>query len=103
MVLSLMGRYVLDFEEIDQMQVAFVGGKGAHLGGDSDAMNLIQLLFAAAGAGAVAVGVLRYCRASRSTATAARAGMIPKPLRSERRVAQLAAEGLSNREVAERL
>src|SRR6186713_1459016 len=27
-----MGRYVLDFQEIDQTQVAVVGGKGAHLG-----------------------------------------------------------------------
>ena len=27
-----MGRYVLDFEEIDQTQVTVVGGKGAHLG-----------------------------------------------------------------------
>src|SRR2546426_5011677 len=27
-----MGRYVLDFREIDQTQVAVVGGKGAHLG-----------------------------------------------------------------------
>src|SRR5438445_2989106 len=27
-----MGRYVLDFQEIDQTQVAIVGGKGAHLG-----------------------------------------------------------------------
>ncbi|HYE97628.1 MAG TPA: PEP/pyruvate-binding domain-containing protein, partial [Planctomycetota bacterium] len=27
-----MGRYVLDFQEIDQTQVAAVGGKGAHLG-----------------------------------------------------------------------
>ena len=27
-----MGRYVLGFEEIDQTQVAVVGGKGAHLG-----------------------------------------------------------------------
>src|SRR3954466_6240551 len=27
-----MGRYVLDFKEIDQTQVALVGGKGAHLG-----------------------------------------------------------------------
>ena len=27
-----MGRYVLGFEEIDQTQVALVGGKGAHLG-----------------------------------------------------------------------
>jgi rifampicin phosphotransferase len=27
-----MGRYVLSFEEIDQTQVALVGGKGAHLG-----------------------------------------------------------------------
>src|SRR3954452_11248633 len=27
-----MGRYVLDFQEIDQRQVAIVGGKGAHLG-----------------------------------------------------------------------
>jgi hypothetical protein len=27
-----MGRYVLDFEEIDQTQGAIVGGKGAHLG-----------------------------------------------------------------------
>src|SRR4026208_1491366 len=27
-----MGRYVLDFEEIDQTQGAVVGGKGAHLG-----------------------------------------------------------------------
>ncbi|MET0626411.1 MAG: rifamycin-inactivating phosphotransferase [Pyrinomonadaceae bacterium] len=27
-----MGSYVLDFEEIDRTQVAFVGGKGAHLG-----------------------------------------------------------------------
>src|SRR5215216_2762405 len=27
-----MGCYVLDFQEIDQMQVAVVGGKGAHLG-----------------------------------------------------------------------
>ena len=27
-----MGRYVLDFQEIDQTQVALVGGKGAHLG-----------------------------------------------------------------------
>ena len=27
-----MTRYVLDFEEIDQTQVALVGGKGAHLG-----------------------------------------------------------------------
>src|SRR5216117_3875493 len=28
-----MGCYVLDFQEIDQTQVAVVGGKGAHLGG----------------------------------------------------------------------
>ncbi len=27
-----MHRYVLDFQEIDQSQVALVGGKGAHLG-----------------------------------------------------------------------
>ncbi|HEX2034926.1 MAG TPA: PEP/pyruvate-binding domain-containing protein, partial [Chloroflexota bacterium] len=27
-----MGRYVLGFQEIDQTQVAVVGGKGAHLG-----------------------------------------------------------------------
>ena len=27
-----MDRYVLDFQEIDQTQVALVGGKGAHLG-----------------------------------------------------------------------
>src|SRR5215216_1572971 len=27
-----MGCYVLDFQEIDQTQVAVVGGKGAHLG-----------------------------------------------------------------------
>src|SRR5712672_2433437 len=27
-----MGSYVLDFQEIDQTQVAVVGGKGAHLG-----------------------------------------------------------------------
>ena len=27
-----MGNYVLDFQEIDQTQVAIVGGKGAHLG-----------------------------------------------------------------------
>ena len=27
-----MGGYVLGFEEIDQTQVAIVGGKGAHLG-----------------------------------------------------------------------
>ena len=27
-----MGSYVLGFEEIDQTQVAVVGGKGAHLG-----------------------------------------------------------------------
>src|SRR4029453_11395206 len=27
-----MGCYVLDFDEIDQTQVAVVGGKGAHLG-----------------------------------------------------------------------
>ena len=27
-----MGCYVLDFQEIDQRQVAVVGGKGAHLG-----------------------------------------------------------------------
>src|SRR3954463_598552 len=27
-----MGRYVLHFEEIDQTQIAVVGGKGAHLG-----------------------------------------------------------------------
>src|SRR5205823_10025493 len=27
-----MGRYILDFQEIDQTQVAVVGGKGAHLG-----------------------------------------------------------------------
>ena len=27
-----MGSYVLGFEEIDQTQVAIVGGKGAHLG-----------------------------------------------------------------------
>src|SRR5918995_6050403 len=27
-----MGRYVLGFEDIDQAQVALVGGKGAHLG-----------------------------------------------------------------------
>jgi rifampicin phosphotransferase len=27
-----MGRYVLDFQEIDQTQIAVVGGKGAHLG-----------------------------------------------------------------------
>src|SRR5256714_8771717 len=27
-----MGRHVLDFQEIDQTQVAVVGGKGAHLG-----------------------------------------------------------------------
>ena len=27
-----MGRYVLDFQELDQTQVAVVGGKGAHLG-----------------------------------------------------------------------
>ncbi|MEV0084818.1 PEP/pyruvate-binding domain-containing protein [Saccharopolyspora sp. NPDC050642] len=27
-----LGRYVLDFQEIDQSQVAVVGGKGAHLG-----------------------------------------------------------------------
>ena len=27
-----MTRYVLDFQEIDQTQVAIVGGKGAHLG-----------------------------------------------------------------------
>ncbi len=27
-----MGNYVLDFQEIDQTQVAVVGGKGAHLG-----------------------------------------------------------------------
>src|SRR5438874_4715036 len=27
-----MGSYVLGFQEIDQMQVAIVGGKGAHLG-----------------------------------------------------------------------
>src|SRR5918995_1631513 len=27
-----MGRYVLGFEDIDQAQVAVVGGKGAHLG-----------------------------------------------------------------------
>src|SRR5947209_7646172 len=27
-----MGSYVLDFQEIDQRQVAVVGGKGAHLG-----------------------------------------------------------------------
>src|SRR3984885_8169746 len=27
-----MGGYVLDFQEIDQTQVAVVGGKGAHLG-----------------------------------------------------------------------
>src|SRR4028118_1865714 len=27
-----MGRYVLGFQEIDQRQVAVVGGKGAHLG-----------------------------------------------------------------------
>ena len=27
-----MGCYVLDFQEIDQTQVAAVGGKGAHLG-----------------------------------------------------------------------
>src|SRR6266542_2206711 len=27
-----MGRYVLEFQEIDQTQVAVVGGKGAHLG-----------------------------------------------------------------------
>jgi len=27
-----MGRYVLDFEDIDQTQVAVVGGKGANLG-----------------------------------------------------------------------
>ena len=27
-----MTRYVLDFQEIDQTQVAKVGGKGAHLG-----------------------------------------------------------------------
>ncbi|MDQ1514721.1 MAG: rifampicin phosphotransferase, partial [Actinomycetota bacterium] len=27
-----MGRYVLSFQEIDQTQVAVVGGKGAHLG-----------------------------------------------------------------------
>ena len=27
-----MGKYVLDFQEIDQTQVAVVGGKGAHLG-----------------------------------------------------------------------
>ena len=26
-----MGRYVLGFQEIDQTQVAIVGGKGAHL------------------------------------------------------------------------
>src|SRR5438445_74504 len=28
----LLGRFVLDFQEIDQTQVAVVGGKGAHLG-----------------------------------------------------------------------
>ena len=28
-----MGSYVLGFQEIDQTQVAVVGGKGAHLGG----------------------------------------------------------------------
>ena len=27
-----MGRYVFRFEDIDQAQVALVGGKGAHLG-----------------------------------------------------------------------
>jgi pyruvate,water dikinase len=27
-----MGVYVLDFQEIDQTQIAVVGGKGAHLG-----------------------------------------------------------------------
>ena len=27
-----MGRYVLGFQEIDQAQIAVVGGKGAHLG-----------------------------------------------------------------------
>src|SRR6188508_2344393 len=27
-----MGRYVLGFQEIDQTQIALVGGKGAHLG-----------------------------------------------------------------------
>jgi pyruvate,water dikinase len=27
-----MDRYVLDFREIDQTQVAVAGGKGAHLG-----------------------------------------------------------------------
>src|SRR3982751_3606066 len=27
-----MGRYVMDFQEIDHTQVAIVGGKGAHLG-----------------------------------------------------------------------
>src|ERR687895_1484940 len=27
-----MGRYVLGFQEIDQTQIAVVGGKGAHLG-----------------------------------------------------------------------
>src|SRR4030081_3236764 len=27
-----MNRYVLDFHEIDQTQIAIVGGKGAHLG-----------------------------------------------------------------------
>ena len=27
-----MGCYVLGFEEIDQTQIAIVGGKGAHLG-----------------------------------------------------------------------
>src|SRR5256886_15574084 len=31
-VIERMGRYVLGFQEIDQTQVAVVGGKGAHLG-----------------------------------------------------------------------
>lgn len=30
---AMMERYVLDLQEVDETQVAVVGGKGAHLGG----------------------------------------------------------------------
>ena len=51
--------------------------------GQTCIVNLIQrLLFGAAGAGALAVGVMRYRGAPSSAQQAAEVGMIPRPFRS---------------------